>query len=412
MDFYAQQDKARRQTTRLLVLFCFSLVLIIGVVNVVFYPSIYVLRAYVPSNTSSYLENKRRQLEVKSHISPEEQRKYLDYERRLQESYSAPEKRRQFVREEISTSDVVFLHIGFSLLVLAAILLMSFRRISKLSSSGGDWLAGQLGGVFVDPVEPGSGSLRQLVNVVEEMTIAASIPMPNIYVLGQEPGINALAAGWDYENAVIVVSRGALTELSRDELQGVIAHEMSHILSGDMRLNIRLVGLLYGILAVSVAGKKMFIGNTLSGRKGGLQGYLFGVILMTIGSLGVFCGRLIRAGVSRQREFLADAQAVQLTRNPYGIAGALKKIGGFTKGSEMNMARREEVSHMFFASGHGQVFWAGLLATHPPLASLKPRPRQQSKQIRLKIRFTAHFCRIRRVVKPRYWRRSCKPAAK
>jgi Zn-dependent protease with chaperone function len=211
----------------------------------------------------------------------------------------------------------------------------------------------------------------RLRNVVEEMAIASGVPVPEIYVLEEEPGINAFAAGFNSGDAAIAVTRGTLESLDRDELQGVVAHEFSHILNGDMRLNIRLMGLLFGILAIALAGRMVLHGTRhvrLSGRsgRGGAPVVLVvGVGLFLIGSIGVLFARLIKAGVSRQREYLADASAVQFTRQTRGIAGALKKIAAASAGSRFRAADPEEVSHMLFAFG-GRSF-TRLMATHPPL---------------------------------------------
>jgi hypothetical protein len=189
----------------------------------------------------------------------------------------------------------------------------------------------------------------------------------------EEPGINAFAAGYGPSSAVIGVTRGAVEQLSRDELQGVIAHEFSHILNGDMRLNIRLIGVLFGILVIGLVGGTILRTAAYSSRatssrsKGGGAApiLVLGLALMIIGYAGLFFGRLIKAAVSRQREYLADAAAAQFTRYPDGIAGALKKIGGWVDGSRMRSPRAEEASHMYFGQGVRSI--TGLLATHPPL---------------------------------------------
>ncbi len=199
---------------------------------------------------------------------------------------------------------------------------------------------------------------RKLLNVVEEMAIASGVPVPQVYVMDGETGINAFAAGHSASDAAISVTRGCMTMLSRDELQGVIAHEFSHILNGDMRLNLRLIGLVFGILCLTIIGRILI---RTRGRKNPLP--LLGLALIVIGWAGVFFGRLIQAAVSRQREVLADASAVQFTRNPAGLAGALKKIGGLSSGSRLTSPHAEEASHLFFADGLGKSFFA----THPPL---------------------------------------------
>lgn len=209
---------------------------------------------------------------------------------------------------------------------------------------------------------------RRLVNVVEEMAIASGTPVPAIYVLDQEHGINAFAAGYTLDDAAVAVTRGALRQLTRDELQGVIAHEFSHILNGDMRLNIRMMGLLFGILLLAVAGRIFLDLGRGGGRRrndGAGQIALLGLALVVVGYVGVFFGRLIQAAVSRQREYLADAAAVQFTRNAEGLAGALKKVGAFG-GARIRNPHAQEAAHLFFASGLRGSFLS-LLSTHPPL---------------------------------------------
>ncbi|VXB03399.1 Peptidase M48 Ste24p [Luteimonas sp. 9C] len=268
-----------------------------------------------------------------------------------------------------------------TVLTLAVIGLGSLFRISSLRS-GGDTVAQQLGGVPVseDTRDP---QMRRLRNVVEEMSIASGVPVPKIYVLEQEAGINAFAAGYSTSDAVVAVTRGALDRLNRDELQGVVAHEYSHILNGDMRLNIRLIGVLFGILMIGIIGRKILIhgrGFRNSATIVVIGGALAAIV---VGALGMFFGRMIKAGVSRSREVLADASAVQFTRQTAGIAGALKKIGGLDSGSRLaHREDAEEVSHMLFGDGVGL---SGLFATHPPLIqriqALEPgfRPEQLAR---------------------------------
>ena len=240
-------------------------------------------------------------------------------------------------------------------------------------NGGGSVVARDMGARQVDP-HTRDADERKLVNIVEEMAIASGVPVPEIWLMDDELSINAFAAGTEPGNAVVAVTRGCLQRLNRSELQGVVAHEFSHILNGDMKLNMRLIGLLFGILMISMIGRMLF--ETLrfmrvrsSNSKEGGAGVviaivLAGVALMIVGSVGVFFGRLIQAAISRQREFLADASAVQFTRDPSGIAGALKKIGGQQYGSKINAPKAAEASHLFFADGG--MFSYGL-ATHPPL---------------------------------------------
>lgn len=239
----------------------------------------------------------------------------------------------------------------------------SLYKVSALASGGGESVAQSLGG---RKVLRASGDLLEmrLLNVVDEMAIASGVPTPKVFILDDEHGINAFAAGFSTQQAVVAVTRGTLEQLSRDELQGVIAHEFSHILNGDMRLNLRLIGILHGILLLALIGRVLLRGGGRGRSKnsGGIA--FFGVALLAIGYIGVFFGKLIKAAASRQREFLADASAVQFTRNPGGIGGALKKIGGFEQ-SVIHHPKAEEASHLFFGAGTSSLF--GFLATHPPI---------------------------------------------
>ncbi len=250
-----------------------------------------------------------------------------------------------------------------TIVTLAVIGISSMVRTAGLRS-GGSAVALELGATQVseDTTDP---QYRRLRNVIEEIAIASGVPVPEIYVLEQEAGINAFAAGWAPTDAAITVTRGALDHLNRDELQGVIAHEFSHVLNGDMRLNIRLIGILFGILVLAIIGRKVLF-NVRGGRdsKGNAPVLLIALALLIAGYVGLFFGRLIKAGLSRQREYLADASAVQFTRQSSGIAGALKKVGGLVDGSKLVATDAEEASHMFFGDGIG---YSALFATHPPL---------------------------------------------
>lgn len=251
----------------------------------------------------------------------------------------------------------------------AVIFLASAFKTAQLAG-GGAVVARELGGREVD-LNTTDFHERRLLNVVEEMAIASGVPAPAVYVMDAEDSINAFAAGKTTSDAVIGVTRGCMTLLTRDELQGVVAHEFSHILNGDMRLNIRLMGLLFGILFLALMGELILRfgvrGGLNSGRKEGAGAALImlaaGLGLLIIGYLGSFFGNLIKASVSRQREFLADASAVQFTRNPDGLAGALIKIGGLGSGSTIRSPMARDASHLFF----GSAFRSSALATHPPL---------------------------------------------
>lgn len=255
--------------------------------------------------------------------------------------------------------------------VSVVVLVGSLYKMMALSA-GGKIVAESLGGQLIarnteDPQQ------RQLLNVVDEMAIASGTPAPPVYLLANEPGINAFAAGFSPRDAVLGITQGAIEQLSRDELQGVIAHEFSHIFNGDMRLDMRLIGALNGILVLGILGYYLMYSASFSGRRRGNDNsgaaiMALAVGLMVIGFAGTFFGGLIKAAVNRQREYLADASAVQFTRNPSGIAGALKRIGALKSGSIVRNPSAPEVSHAFFAQGvTGFTQW--LSSTHPPLAS-------------------------------------------
>lgn len=249
--------------------------------------------------------------------------------------------------------------VAFPVTILV-IVIGSLYKINDLRRGGGR-VAELLGG---RPVSPDTQDFyeRRLLNVVEEMAIASGTTVPAVYVLPRQKSINAFAAGYAPRDAVVAVTHGTMVCLTRDELQGVIAHEFSHILNGDMRLNIHLMGGLHGLLLIALAGRSIFE-LRLRGR-GSIYIYLVAAMLFVIGSVGLFFGKLIKSAISRQREFLADAAAVQFTRNPGGLSGALKKIGGLPGGSRIRSAYAEEASHMFF----GNALRFDSLATHPPLA--------------------------------------------
>ncbi len=321
--FFEQQDQARRSTTRLVVLFGLAVLAIIV--------SIEVLLAV----TMGYL-------------SRDPDTGVVDW-------------------TAVTDPQLIVVSVIGTLIIVGG---GSLFKMAQLRG-GGQVVAEQLGGRLLtagsgDPVE------QRLLNVVEEMAIASGTPTPPVYLLDQEDGINAFAAGFSPNDAVIGVTRGTATRLTRDELQGVIAHEFSHILNGDMRLNLRLMGLLHGILIIGMLGYYVLRISFYSGggrrSKDGNSGVpimAIGAGLAVIGFAGTFFGNLIKAAVSRQREYLADASAVQFTRQPDGIAGALKKIGGFGKGSSIQHPNAPEASHMFF--GRATSGFSAMFATHPAL---------------------------------------------
>ncbi|HOE69170.1 MAG TPA: M48 family metallopeptidase [Candidatus Omnitrophota bacterium] len=255
--------------------------------------------------------------------------------------------------------------------VCVVVLFGTWFKIAELSS-GGVAVAKMLGGEQILPntTDPDE---RKVLNVVEEMSIASGVPVPAVFLLKKEYGINAFAAGFSTQDMVIGVTSGAVKLLTRDELQGVIAHEFSHIFNGDMRLNMNLMGFLHGLLLIALTGRVLLEGlgrgRVRSSGKGGaaiLVIVVFGLMLIVVGYIGVFFCNLIKSAVSRQREFLADASSAQYTRNPSGLAGALKKIAGLPDGSFIGQTRAQEVSHFFFADG-ATLMGEALFPTHPPI---------------------------------------------
>jgi Zn-dependent protease with chaperone function len=251
-----------------------------------------------------------------------------------------------------------------TLLVLGVVGGAGVYRMAALAGGGGD-VAQQLGATRLNASAP-EPAHRVLLNVVEEMALAAGVPVPEVYVLEREDGINAFAAGFGVNDAAIAVTQGALVRLDREELQGVVAHEFSHILNGDMRLNTQLIGALYGIMAIGLMGRLILRGLyvTRSARVA-LVAVLPGIGLTAVGAIGLFGGRLIQAAVSRSREYLADASAVQFTRNPAGIGGALKKIAVTPFQGILRANIVDEISHMLIADG--RKLFDQFFATHPPL---------------------------------------------
>jgi Zn-dependent protease with chaperone function len=264
---------------------------------------------------------------------------------------------------EASLLQWVLVHPGATTLVSLAIGgfigAASLYRMQQLREGGG-YVARSMGGVRV---ERGTGDPRRrmLHNVVEEMSLAAGVPVPEVYVLEQETGINAFAAGHTPANAAVAVTRGALQNLSRDQLQGVIAHEFSHILNGDMRLSMRLIGLIFGLMAVALTGR-MLLRVSRHGDKGAVPLAIAGLVIAVVGQVGFWAGRILQAWISRKRECLADASAVQFTRNPDGLRDALIRAAALGEQRRFASPALEEVAHMLFLPGVQH--W---LATHPPL---------------------------------------------
>lgn len=323
MNFFESQDRVRRNTFQLVLLFGLAVVTLIIMTNLL----VMVVLGYINSQ-------------------------------QLQDGGT--------LLQQMDWQTFAVVSVGVGVVVLAG----SLYKIIALSA-GGKVVAESLGGQLI-PQNTNDLAQRKLLNVVEEMAIACGTPAPPVYLLADEPGINAFAAGFSPRDAVIGVTQGTIDHLSRDQLQGVIAHEFSHIFNGDMRLNIRLIGVLNGILILGIIGYYLLYSTSYSRRRrsseknaGGIMALAIG--LMVIGFAGTFFGGLIKAAVSRQREYLADASAVQFTRNPDGIAGALKRIGGLEFGSKVENPGAPEVSHAFFAQGVSG-FMQAMSATHPPLA--------------------------------------------
>ena len=335
MDFFEAQARAKKRTTRLVALFVLA---VLGIITAGYFAFIFLTAAFgLRANAhGGGLERETRSLDQIELWQP--------------------------------GALIAFSLITFTVVGLAAL---------------GKWLQLRAGGravarmVGAREVAPDTTDLRQrqLLNIVEEMSIASGLPMPTVFVLDDEKGINAFAAGLTTSDAVVAVTRGTLEKLTRDELQAVVAHEFSHILNGDMRLNVHLTAVLYGILIIALMGRgilgslrftRVRSGNNKNGGGIIVAIFLVGVVMLILGYIGYFFGRLIQAAVSRQREFLADASAVQFTRNPDGITGALKKIGGYALGSRIQSTKASELSHFFFSQGFRSNF-GGLWATHPPL---------------------------------------------
>ena len=323
MNFFESQDRARKHTFQLVSLFALAVVSLIIMTNLL----VMLVFGYINAEQMQNGESLLRQIDWQT-----------------------------FATVSVAVGVVVLLGSLYKLLALSA---------------GGKAVAESLGGKLI-PRNTDDPKLRKLLNVVEEISIASGTPAPPVYVLENEVGINAFAAGFSPRDAVIGVTRGTIEHLSREQLQGVIAHEFSHIFNGDMRLNIRLIGVLNGILIIGILGYYLLYSASFSRRgrgndKGAGAMLALAIGLMVIGYAGTFFGGLIKAAVSRQREYLADASAVQFTRNPDGISGALKRIGGLESGSKVENPGASEVSHAFFAQGVSG-FMQPLSATHPPLA--------------------------------------------
>ncbi|RUO20809.1 hypothetical protein CWE08_06830 [Aliidiomarina iranensis] len=268
--------------------------------------------------------------------------------------------------------DIIVAVMGMTLSAISLAVVFKWYQLK----GGGKVVAESLGGRRLSP-DSNDATERKVLNVVEEMAISANMPVPPVYLMEQEQGINAFAAGYSPRDAVIGVTRGCVENLTRDQLQGVIAHEMAHILNGDMRMNIRIIAILNGILFISHAGYLLLRSGMYSRRNEKNPLPFIGIGLLIIGAIGVLFGNIIKAAVSRQREYLADASAVQFTRNPEGIGGALEQIGALTadkgQGSKVESKNADEASHLFFGQAVSKA--VSLFATHPPLAKRIKRVR-------------------------------------
>jgi Zn-dependent protease with chaperone function/uncharacterized tellurite resistance protein B-like protein len=249
----------------------------------------------------------------------------------------------------------------FSTLIVMGVLGLASLYKSVELRGGGGVVARSLGGVLVDP-DTRDTQRKRLLNVVSEMAIASGVPMPEVYVLEQETVINAFAAGHTPANAAVTVTQGALDRLNREQLQGVIGHEFSHILNGDMRLNLQLMGWVFGLFVVGIIGRLILDFSPRDRRNNNNAIVVLGLAVLVLGYVGMFFGRLLQAAVSRQRERLADASGVQFTRNPQGLKDALIRIAAMPDGSTLATPQAEQAAHMFFAEGLHRAF-----ATHPPL---------------------------------------------
>lgn len=338
MDFYSHQDEARRRSRSLVWRFVIANLIIVVCVSSLFLT-----------------------------VSAQVEKEYYASERRAySHGFTAT--------GTTSHIDPIPILIAFNSFILFTISISALLKFRALSSSGGA-VAEMLGGRRV-PAETGDPLERRYLNVIEEMAIAANMPVPEAYVLSEQRGINAFASGPTPEHSAIAVTRGALERLNREELQGVVAHEFSHILHGDVRLNLRLAAYVYGLSIVTEIGLQIvdlcYRGRVrrsdVSQKDSPFPVFLaLGVIFMVFGAIGQVVSVLISAAISREREFLADATAVELTRNPHGITNALKKIGGFVQGSIVTGRTSGGLSHFFLAQPRSRGLLRRIHATHPPL---------------------------------------------
>lgn len=327
MDFFTAQDQARRKTGRLVVLLVLAVVALIAVTTLAIAITLQLMDGAQSAAQSNLAD--------------------------------------QGMLSALSVELVA----GVAIVVLVIVVLGGLFKQRQLRR-GGRAVAEALGGREIN-LNTRDADERRILNVVEEMAIASGTPVPSVYVL-EEEAINAFAAGYQTSEVVIGITRGAIRSLTREELQGVVAHEFSHILHGDMRLNMRLISVLHGILLIGLVGGTLLHSMRFRRVGGGKRDnsgaviLVLGAVLMLIGYVGTFFGNLIKSAVSRQREYLADASAVQFTRNPQGIGNALVKIGSHSQGSNLQAAQAVEFSHLFFGQGV-RLGFTQMMATHPPL---------------------------------------------
>ena len=328
MNFFEQQDKARSKTARLVIMF------LAGIIGLAIIAFVAVFMGYILLIGDGY-----------------------------------------YVEEEAFS-----IALTFTIVFVIILLLATWIKISQLRRGGGPQVAKELGGILLeegnlDKIEQVSQhKLKVLMNINKEMALASGVPVPNLYLIDDE-GVNAFAAGYTPLNSVIGVTSGAVNSLNREELQGVIAHEYSHILNGDVKINLRFAGILFGLTVIYYIGEFLLriIGrgtrSRSSKKRGGSIGgviVVIAIVCFVIGLIGRLFANIIGSLVSKQREFLADASAVQFTRNPNGIANALNKIrSGF--GSEVTSASCSKFSHMFFNIPTKSSGFSALFGTHPPL---------------------------------------------
>ena len=354
MDFFSKQDEALKKSRTFYLVFSLAVILAVLILYFVLTGCLMVAYAYKPVRIYTGYPEPTSFIGMAVNVLPS----YL---------YGAPPK-------VLSARPVLMLGI----FTMGIILTASIYKTRAIKKGGGAYIAESMGGRLLDV--PQSSKEKQLINIVEEMAIASGLPRPRLYVLDNEPGINAITAGLDYDDAVIAVTKGSLEHLTREELQGVMAHEFAHILNGDCALNLTMAGWLYGLLIFSIAGRDLldFVkeewddGFSTSSQGRGqlnigllmLPVALIGCLLLLGGSIGKLAASMVQAAFSRQREYLADAFAVQFTRNPRGLSGALKKIAGLTFHGFVSSGKSLMMQSFFIVS---PAKLKGLMQSHPPL---------------------------------------------